>query len=81
MTMHDQQNEPVPHETVQRVSEIEETTNRVFFLPLAYGLVPHLAKWNITPNMVSLTGLGLGDLAQLRVGPCPRTASDGFPRA
>ena len=51
---------PIP---VRRTVEIEEITNRHFIHPIAGRLVPRLAKWHVTPNAVSLTGLLCGVLA------------------
>ena len=48
---------------VRRTVEIEEFTNLHFIHPLAGRLVPRLARWRVTPNAVSLTGLLCGVLA------------------
>ncbi|PCI50875.1 MAG: CDP-diacylglycerol--serine O-phosphatidyltransferase [Alphaproteobacteria bacterium] len=50
-------------DTVKRTSEIEEFTNLHFIHPISSWLVPKLAAINITPNMVSLTGMFFGILA------------------
>lgn len=48
---------------VKRTNEIEEFTNLYFIHPISGWLVPKLAARNITPNMVSLTGMTFGILA------------------
>jgi len=50
---------------VKRTSEIEEFTNLYIIHPVSSWLVPKLAARNITPNMVSLTGMIFGILAGL----------------
>ena len=50
-------------QSVRRTVEIEEFTNRHLIHPLAGRLVPRLAKWRVSPNAVSLTGLLCGGLA------------------
>ncbi len=50
-------------DTVKRTSEIEEFTNLHIIHPISWWLVPKLAGKNITPNMVSLTGMAFGILA------------------
>ncbi|PCI33484.1 MAG: CDP-diacylglycerol--serine O-phosphatidyltransferase [Alphaproteobacteria bacterium] len=48
---------------VKRTNEIEEFTNLHFIHPISGWLVPKLAARNITPNMVSLTGMSFGIMA------------------
>lgn len=48
---------------VKRTGEIEEFTNIHFIHPVSGWLVPRFAARNITPNMVSLTGMASGILA------------------
>ena len=50
-------------DSVKRTGEIEEFTNLHFIHPISGWLVPKLAAKNITPNMVSLTGMVFGILA------------------
>lgn len=45
---------------VRRTYEIEDPTNLYFIHPVAAWLVPIFAKIGITPNMVSLVGMGCG---------------------
>ncbi len=45
---------------VRRTSEIEEPSNLYLIHPLAARLVPLFARAGISPNMVSLTGMGCG---------------------
>ena len=52
-----------PPAPVRRTAEIEEFTNRRFIHPVAARLVPALARWHVSPNAVSLTGLAFGVLA------------------
>jgi phosphatidylglycerophosphate synthase len=51
---------PSPAEPVRRTAEIEEPTNLYLIHPLAARLVPLCARWGITPNAVSLAGMGCG---------------------
>ncbi len=48
---------------VKRTGEIEEYTNLYFIHPISGWLVPKFAAKNISPNMVSLTGMMFGILA------------------
>ncbi|MCF8474090.1 MAG: CDP-alcohol phosphatidyltransferase family protein [Emcibacter sp.] len=48
--------------SIKRTNEIEEFTNLHFIHPISGWLVPKFAKLNITPNMVSLTGMTFGIL-------------------
>ncbi|PHZ85803.1 CDP-alcohol phosphatidyltransferase family protein [Paremcibacter congregatus] len=50
-------------ESVKRTIEIEEFTNVYLIHPVSSWLVPRLAARNITPNMVSLTGMLFGFLS------------------
>jgi phosphatidylglycerophosphate synthase len=50
---------------VRRTAEIEDPTNLYFIHPISARLVPIFARAGITPNMVSLTGMGCGLLAGL----------------
>lgn len=50
---------------VRRTFEIEDPTNLYFVHPIAAWLVPVFARLGLTPNMVSLTGMGCGILAGL----------------
>lgn len=45
---------------VRRTYEIEDPTNLYFIHPISARLVPIFAKLGITPNAVSLTGMGCG---------------------
>lgn len=47
-------------EPVRRTSEIEEPTNLYIVHPLSAWIVPHCARAGITPNQVSLAGMGCG---------------------
>ena len=49
-------------DAVKRTNEIEEFTNLYFIHPISSWLVPKFAARNITPNMVSLTGMMFGIL-------------------
>jgi len=53
------------NEPVRRTVEIEEVTNLYLYVPLSHWLVPKLAFLNITPNMVSLSGMVCGLAAGL----------------
>lgn len=48
---------------VRRTFEIEDPTNLYFIHPIAAWLVPIFARLGLTPNLVSLTGMGCGILA------------------
>ncbi|MGE4481477.1 CDP-alcohol phosphatidyltransferase family protein [Acidocella sp.] len=48
---------------VRRTYEIEDPTNLYFIHPLSARLVPVFAKYGVTPNAVSLIGMGCGVLA------------------
>ncbi|MDE2239429.1 MAG: CDP-alcohol phosphatidyltransferase family protein [Rhodospirillales bacterium] len=48
---------------VRRTYEIEDPTNLYFIHPISARLVPVFAKYGITPNTVSLAGMGCGILA------------------
>lgn len=48
---------------IKRTSEIEEFTNVYLIHPISSWLVPHFIKLNITPNMVSVSGMMCGLLA------------------
>lgn len=50
---------------IRRTSEIEEPSNLYLIHPLAARLVPLFARAGITPNMVSLAGMGCGIAAGL----------------
>jgi len=50
-------------ESVRRESEIEEITNLHVIHPVSNFLTPRFARLGITPNAVSLTGMGFGLLA------------------
>lgn len=52
-------------ESVRRSSEIEEITNLYFIHPIAARLTVLFAKWRLTPNVVSLTGMLSSMLAAL----------------
>jgi phosphatidylglycerophosphate synthase len=52
-----------PSEPVRRASEIEEITNLYVVHPISSFLTPRFARLGITPNAVSLTGMGFGILA------------------
>lgn len=54
--------EPVP---VRRTREIEEPTNRYLIHPMSRALVTRLARWGVSPNAVSVVGLGFGAGAAL----------------
>ncbi|RME61959.1 MAG: CDP-alcohol phosphatidyltransferase family protein, partial [Alphaproteobacteria bacterium] len=43
-----------------RPPEIEEWSNRLFLHPAAERLLPWLMRWHVSPNAVSLAGLGAG---------------------
>jgi len=43
-----------------RTPEIEDPTNRYLIHPLSWALVGHLARLGVSPNAVSLAGLGSG---------------------
>jgi len=47
-------------EPVRRTSEIEEPTNLYVIHPLSAWIVPHCARLGISPNAVSLAGMGCG---------------------
>jgi CDP-diacylglycerol---serine O-phosphatidyltransferase len=47
-------------EPVRRAAEIEEPSNFYVIHPLAGWIVPYLARAGITPNQVSLAGMGCG---------------------
>ena len=53
------------NEPTQRTVDIEEVTNLYLFVPLSHWLVPRLAFFKITPNMVSVTGMAFGIVAAL----------------
>ena len=61
-------------EPVRRASEIEEPTNLYVVHPLSAWIVPHLARAGITPNQVSLTGMGCGIAAGFAYHFYPHTA-------
>jgi phosphatidylglycerophosphate synthase len=50
-------------EPVKRTSEIEEITNAYFIHPISSRLVPLCAALNISPNAVSIAGMGCGIMA------------------
>ncbi len=50
---------------VRRTYEIEDPTNLYFIHPISARLVPVFAKLGVTPNAVSLIGMGCGILAGL----------------
>ncbi|MCK5425034.1 MAG: CDP-alcohol phosphatidyltransferase family protein [Emcibacter sp.] len=50
-------------DSVKRTGEIEEFTNVHFIHPISAWLVPKFAAKNISPNMVSLTGMMFGILS------------------
>ena len=50
---------------VKRTSEIEEPTNRYVVHPISRALVTRFARWGVSPNAVSVVGLGLGAAAAL----------------
>ena len=50
-------------ESVRRESEIEEITNLYVIHPVSTFLTPRFARLGITPNAVSLAGMGFGILA------------------
>lgn len=50
-------------EPVRRASEIEEVTNLYFIHPISSFLTPRFARLGVTPNAVSLMGMGFGLLA------------------
>lgn len=52
-----------PDEPIRRTSEIEEFTNLYFIHPVATRLTFLFAKWRLTPNAVSITGMLSGILA------------------
>lgn len=52
--------EPQPAEPVRRTFEIEDPTNLYLIHPLSARLVPVFARLGVTPNMVSLLGMGCG---------------------
>lgn len=52
-------------EPVRRASEIEEITNLYFIHPISGFLTPRFARLRVTPNAVSLAGMGFGLLAGL----------------
>jgi len=47
-------------EPARRTSEIEEPTNLYVIHPLSAWIVPHCARLGISPNVVSLAGMGCG---------------------
>lgn len=47
-------------ESVKRTHEIEEATNRLLIHPMSRALVTRFARWGVSPNAVSLTGLAFG---------------------
>jgi phosphatidylglycerophosphate synthase len=47
-------------EPVKRANEIEEPSNAWLFQPLSTAIVPWLARARVTPNMVSVAGMGFG---------------------
>ncbi len=49
-----------PKPSVRRTLEIEEPTNRLFIHPVAGWLVRWFARFGVTPNAVSLLGMGSG---------------------
>lgn len=51
------------NEPVRRASEIEEITNLYVIHPVSNFLTPRLARLGVTPNAVSLAGMGFGVLA------------------
>jgi phosphatidylserine synthase len=51
------------NEPVRRASEIEEITNLLVIHPISSFLTPRFARLGITPNAVSLAGMGFGILA------------------
>ncbi|GAN80444.1 CDP-alcohol phosphatidyltransferase family protein [Acidocella aminolytica] len=53
----------VDADPVRRTYEIEDPTNLYFIHPISARLVPLFAQLAITPNMVSLIGMGCGILA------------------
>lgn len=53
----------VDADPVRRTYEIEDPTNLYFIHPISARLVPLFARLGITPNMVSLIGMGCGILA------------------
>lgn len=54
---------PAAADPVRRTYEIEDPTNLYFIHPLSARLVPVFARLGITPNAVSLIGMGCGILA------------------
>jgi CDP-diacylglycerol--serine O-phosphatidyltransferase len=50
-------------EPVRRAAEIEEPSNLYIIHPLSSWIVPHCARLGITPNQVSLAGMGCGIIA------------------
>jgi len=54
---------PDQEESSRRTREIEEFTNLYFIHPIAARLTPHLARMRVSPNAVSITGMGCGLLA------------------
>jgi phosphatidylglycerophosphate synthase len=52
-----------PSESVRRETEIEEITNLYVIHPVSTFLTPRFARLGITPNAVSLAGMGFGILA------------------
>ncbi len=50
-------------ESVRRASEIEEITNLYVVHPISSFLTPRFARLGVTPNAVSLMGMGFGILA------------------
>ena len=51
------------NEPVRRASEIEEITNLYVIHPVSTFLTPRFARLGITPNAVSVAGMGFGVLA------------------
>ncbi len=48
------------NEPVKRAAEIEEPSNRYVIHPLSAWIVPYCARAGITPNQLSLAGMGCG---------------------
>src|SRR6185312_656914 len=51
------------NEPVRRAAEIEETTNLYVIHPVSTFLTPRFARLGVTPNAVSVAGMGFGVLA------------------
>jgi phosphatidylglycerophosphate synthase len=56
---------PEADAAAKRTGEIEEPSNRLLIHPVSRALVTRFARWGVSPNAVSLVGLGFGAGAAL----------------